>query len=164
MKRNNIIPKRPLLPDRVKQSPSVLINEISQLLRSRFRENEGEMSQESVRLIIINLSNKDGVTQLSLVKETHLRPSTVSVALARLEKLGYIRRETDRYDMRVFRVFLTEKGRELYTNYFEKLRDVHEVLVNGITGEEILALTTLLTKMRDNMLEDSDIISDRGEM
>lgn len=152
MKRSYTLPMGPLLPGGLKESPLILINEISQIMRARLREGGGEMSQESVLLLIINLFKQDGVTQLSLVKETHLRPSTVSVTLSRLETLGYIRRETHPNDLRAVKVFLTDKGRELYSNSFLRLRAVYETLMKEITADEVRVLTTLLTKMRDNML------------
>jgi len=153
MKKSGIMPPKLPLPEGVKESPPMLINEISHLFRAKMRESDNEMQQESTRLIIINLARKDGVTQLDLVKLTHLRPPTVSVALGKLEKLGYITRSTDRVDMRAVRVFLTEKGRELDRNTIKRILAADEILMKGITQEESRVLTSLLAKMRDNILD-----------
>ena len=157
MKKDQLFPVKPPLPAGVKESPPMLINEISHLCRAKMRAVNSEMSQESTRLIIIHLARKDGITQLDLVKSTHLKPPTVSVALQKLEKLGYITQAPDPGDQRAVRVFLTEKGRELDRNTLKRIRETDEILMKGITETESLQLMSLLEKIRDNMIKDLGI-------
>lgn len=157
MKKQPLFPVKPPLPEGVKESPPILINEISHLCRAKMRAVNSEMSQESTRLIIIHLARKDGVTQLDLVKLTHLKPPTVSVTLGRLEKLGFITRAPDPGDQRAVRVYLTEKGRELDRSTLKRIRETDEILMKGITETESLQLMSLLKKIRDNMIKDLDI-------
>lgn len=153
MKRINIIPHKPLLPENAKESTPVLINEISHLLKLKMRDKDNDMSQESTNVIIMNLAYKDGVTQQELVNITHLKPPTVSVALSKLEKLGYISRQTDELDMRAIRVFLSEKGRVLYLESFKRLSRTDDILMKGFSDTDSITLIKLLTKMRNNLLE-----------
>jgi DNA-binding MarR family transcriptional regulator len=152
MKRTNIIPCKPLLPEVVKESPPVLINEISQLLKLKMKENENQVTQDSARLLILNLAQRDGVTQLDLVKATHLKPPTVSVTLKKLADLGFITRANDKSDLRAVRVYLTDKGRELDRDSFRRIALADNLLMKGITENESRVLVALLTKMRDNLL------------
>lgn len=154
MKKLKTIPAHPLLPDGVAEPPQMLINQISRLFAAMMRESDIEMSQESVRYIIINLARQDGVTQLDLVNKTHMKPPTVSLTLKRLESDGYVRRQQDLEDNRAVRVFLTEKGRNLLNNSFERLQAAEQVLMRGISPAEKEILITILTKMRDNMLDE----------
>lgn len=45
-----------------------------------------------------------------LARNAHVRPSSVSEVLERLEKSGLIERRRDQKDRRVLRVYLTDKG------------------------------------------------------
>ncbi|HOU10746.1 MAG TPA: MarR family transcriptional regulator [Clostridiales bacterium] len=157
MKKGPLFPIKPALPEGVKESPPMLINEISHLCRAKMRAVNSQMSQESTRLIITRLARKDGVTQLDLVKLTHLKPPTVSVTLGRLEKLGYITQAPDQGDQRAVRVYLTEKGRELDRTTLERIREIDEILMKGITPDESLQLMALLNKIRHNILQDLGI-------
>lgn len=130
-----------------------LMRDITRLGRARMRAcDHSVMARESTRLIIINLSHGEGVTQLDLVKKTHLRPPTVSVELKRLEEEGYIRRESDPDDMRAMRVYFTEKGRQLDRESFGHAVETDAIIMKGITPEEADTLEKLLTRMRENIL------------
>lgn len=132
-----------------------LIRDITRLGRARMRScDHSIMARESTRLIIISLSRGEGVTQLDLVKKTHLRPPTVSVELKRLEEDGYIRREQDQDDMRAMRVYFTEKGRQLDRESFGHAVETDAIIMKGITAEEAETLEKLLTKMRENILQE----------
>lgn len=146
------LPMPPPHKTRRAEPPSRIINEISRLFAAKMRENENEMTQESVRLIIICLAHGDGITQLDLVKKTHLSPPTVSITVKKLEKLGYISRLTDQEDGRAVRVYLTDKGRELDNSALDAIRNINNILMQGITPEQAEILTRLLGHMRDNLL------------
>lgn len=135
------------------EPPSRIINEISRLFAAKMRESENEMTQESVRLIIICLAHGDGITQLDLVKKTHLSPPTVSITVKKLEKLGYISRVSDSVDGRAVRVYLTDKGRELDNSALDAIHNINNILMQGITPEQAEILTRLLGHMRDNLLD-----------
>jgi DNA-binding MarR family transcriptional regulator len=55
----------------------------------------------------------DGLTVSELAQELQLRPPTVSRMLQRMEKSGWIARQSDPEDARVSRMFLTEAGRQV---------------------------------------------------
>ncbi len=136
------------------ETPPMIINEISRLFAAKMRECESEMQQESVRLIIISLAHEQGVTQLDLVRRTHLSPPTVSITLKRLEALGYISRITDHLDQRAVRVYLTEKGQQMNLTSFQTAKNVDSILMKDITKEEKEILLELLRRMRQNILND----------
>ncbi len=118
------------------------------------KQGETNLSQNSTRLIMICLAHRDNVTQYELVKQTHLRPPTVSVALKNLEAQGYVCRVADGDDGRAVRVLLTDKGKRLHTDTHRRLQTVDGILMQGITPEEEEMLLSLLGRMRDNILTD----------
>jgi MarR family transcriptional regulator, organic hydroperoxide resistance regulator len=59
------------------------------------------------------LAREDGMSQGELSQRFDVDPSRVTRLSKRLEREGLIRRERDRRDNRVIRMYLTEKGRGL---------------------------------------------------
>ena len=135
-------------------TPPMLVNEIARLFHARMKQYEltGVMSQDSARLIMRALAREDGVSQLHLATVTHLKTPTVSVTLRRMEEEGLVRRESDKMDLRMTRVYLTEKGRSHNRAVFERLHRLDEELMQGFSEEETEAFRKLLERMRDNIL------------
>ncbi|MBR6709388.1 MAG: winged helix-turn-helix transcriptional regulator [Clostridia bacterium] len=133
----------------------MLINEISRLFNERMRVTTTEplQTQHSCRVLLSALVHMEGCTQLDLVNATLLKAPTVSISLKKLEESGFVRRETNRDDMRAIRVYLTDKGKELNLSTRERFRVTDEIIQQGISEEEKEYLLKTLTKMRDNILE-----------
>ncbi len=140
------------------QNPMSVIGEISRLMNARLLagENKNSLLQKSSRLIMIELAINEGVTQLDLVKSTHLKAPTVSVTLQRLEKDRYIYRKTDSYDLRAVRVYLTEQGREFNRIVVERVRSEEDDILKCLSDTETKQLMKLLLKIRENMVEDCE--------
>lgn len=140
------------------QNPMSVIGEISRLMNTRLLEGETKRSllQKSSRLIMIELAKNEGVTQLDLVRSTHLKAPTVSVTLQRLEKEGYICKKTDSYDLRSVRVYLTEQGREFNRIVVERVRSEEDDILKCLNDTETKQLMKLLLKIRENMIEDCE--------
>ena len=134
--------------------PSMMTHEVSKLFRDIInREVEKLGIQNSYRQLLFCLGRKDGVNQLELVRETHLKAPTISVTLKSMEADGLVVRKTDEKDARVIHVYLTEKGRQTD----DRIRDIHHeldrIMAAGIPQKELDALVSTLKKMRDNMLK-----------
>ena len=155
MKSEELIP--PVMQRRhPKPNPPMLVNEIARLFNARMRryDLEGVMSQDSARLIMRALIRGDGCSQLELVKQTHLKAPTVSVTLRRLEEEKLVRRENDPLDLRVSRVFLSEKGRQHNQRVLGRIKDLDCALMQGFSKEETEQLLHFLERMRNNILSD----------
>ncbi len=139
-----------------KKTPMALINEIMHLMGDRIRKNgdENPIGQRSCRLLLMELARRGGRTQLDLVHATHLKAPTISVALQKLEKDGYVSRRPDEYDLRATRVFLTEKGRELDNKMKKRIREEEYLAMKNLTESEKDTLLRLLTKIKSNLIEE----------
>lgn len=140
-----------------RRTPMLLISEISRLMGERVRQSgdEDPIGQKSGRLLLIELSKKDGRTQLDLAHATHLKAPTISVALQKLEKDGFVSRRPDEYDLRATRVFLTEKGRELDNRIKKKICEEEKEAIKNLTDSECDTLMRLLNKIKANLIEDT---------
>ena len=146
-------PKRQELSD----NPVKLCHEITAISRARRRERcemEGIMTQPGARLVLSLLAIEDGRSQRELVAETHLKPPTVSVILKKMVDEGLTELKNDPMDMRVTRVYLTPKGREVDRDNIERIKFVDAWGLRGLSEEENATLMALLGKIRNNLLEE----------
>ena len=111
------------------------------------------MSQPGAHLVLSRLAVCDGITQLELVRATHLRPPTVSVILQKMEAEGLVERKSDEHDRRAVRVTLTKAGRALDRKNIEAIHTIDAVALADLCEDEIAVLMKLLPKIRNNLLQ-----------
>ena len=136
------------------QNPMAIIHEIDRLAHEKIKTFAPPIPR-SCQMIMMHLARKDNVTQLDLVRATHLKAPTVSICLRKMESDGLVIRRTDEEDMRASRVFLTDKGREIDSQVISKVRE-HEMHISDcLTAQEQEQLISLLIKIRANLLEEN---------
>lgn len=130
------------------------IHDAAKLYHDRMRRlSELDGFPSSYRMLLFNLAKmKPGVTQLDLVKATHLKPPTVSVTLQKMERDGLVIRRDNEKDLRETFVYLTDKGKEIDA----RVRAIHEegdrLALENLSDEEIETLSSLLNKVIDNLI------------
>ena len=103
------------------------------------------------KLVLQCLINKDGVTQLEIVKFTGFKPPTISIMLQKMEAEGLVTRRPDEYDLRAMRVFITESGRAEYIKAVKIVKHIESKLLNDITDDEKTVLVEILKKIKGNI-------------
>lgn len=104
---------------------------------------------------LIHLWHHDGVPQHELARAMHIRPASVTNMLQRMERDGWIRRERDRDDQRVVRVYLTDRAKGLRADAQRVFREMEEELAAIYTEEEQATLRRLLLKLHDRFARDA---------
>lgn len=97
------------------------------------------------------LNQRDGQIQKDLAKNLKIKPATVTVIIQRAEKNGFVRREQDKNDQRVLRVFITEKGKEMCKKADIMWAQLEEDTFENLTMEEKIILRRLLMQMYSNL-------------
>ncbi len=156
------------LPERkeLSNNPMKMCHDVSHIFHARLRsvsENEEAPSNRGKRLVLSYLAVNEGVTQCEIVSATHLRASTISIILRGLEDYGFVERKRDEKDMRMSRVYLTEKGREEDRRNIAKIKEMDAIALQGISEEECEVLMELLSRIRKNLLGESCAESGRDE-
>ncbi len=149
------LPASPPARVELSDNPVKLCNEISRIFRTKMRESsdaEGVMTQHGAHLVLSFLAIGDGITQLQLVKATHLRAPSVSLILKRMEEEGIVRRECDEHDARAVRVYLTDYGKKIDRQHIKEIKALDTLALEGIKKEEFDTLMLLLAKIRTNLL------------
>lgn len=101
------------------------------------------------------LGHKDGQSQKELAERLRSKPATITVMITRMEKAGLVERKQDSEDQRISRVYLTDKGKGIFTHVKEKLDSINEECFKNFTEEEKMLLRRFLLQMADN-LEEAD--------
>lgn len=105
----------------------------------------------SYRHIMKPLMENESLTQLELVKITELKAPTISITLRNMERDGIVRREKKDSDRRETHVFITDKGKKMYTKVLDALKKAEETMLNGLTEKELKAMRMTLEKMCANL-------------
>ena len=109
------------------------MNEIAIICQGKLSEFFDERNiKEGYRSILLVLGKEDGISQLTISKETCLKPSTVSIALKKMENEGYVTRVNDSIDLRVSKVYLTEMGLEITNAAYKVECELEQLLLKGI--------------------------------
>jgi DNA-binding MarR family transcriptional regulator len=82
------------------------------------------------------LYHGDGISQEALAKILKVSKATSTRAIQSLENEGYVYRQKDENDLRAYRVYLTEKGKEIRYVILEKLNLFVDTLLLDFTPEE----------------------------
>jgi DNA-binding MarR family transcriptional regulator len=97
--------------------------------------------------------NTAGPTPTDLSNTQRVSKNTISALLRGLEEQGLIQRTLDPADYRVFRIQLTQAGREMiYATGPKRLKRLNQ-MASGLTREERTQLMALLEKLHRSMLD-----------
>jgi DNA-binding MarR family transcriptional regulator len=96
-------------------------------------------------LLLSALWRADGITQAELVAHLGIEPPTVSKAVRRLERVGYLARESGPGHRR--RVQLTDAGRALQLPVEAAWNAADQTIAAGIGTADLALLRRILTRM-----------------
>ena len=133
----------------------MLINDISKLFQDHVQNTiERQHLKNTYQVLLRVIAQEDGLSQLEIANRIHLAPPTVSITLQKMEKDGFIFREPDPEDLRQVKVHLTEQGKAMDDVITQASKSAEKVVLKNITQEELDAVLPILSKMRDNILEE----------
>lgn len=120
------------------------------------KELSGPRMRLMIRLLVEEkMGNMEGVTPTMLSHFHRVSRNTISALLRGLEKQGYIRRNLDASDLRVFRIQLTDAGREMVLKTApRRIARLNELLA-GMDAEELDQLISLLDKFHQLLMTHS---------
>lgn len=107
--------------------------------------------------IIMILKHNGCATIGDIAKQTGTAPSTVSVSIKRMEKAGFVARQTNKDDARKTEIYLTKKGEKAPEHIRAKMESEEEMITKGFNEQEKLVLSDMLDKIIDNFLQKEDL-------
>lgn len=94
---------------------------------------------------------KPGITQEGITINTGVDKGTTARSVIQLEKLGLVQRVTDVKDRRINHVYPTPAGLELFPAVVDVFDDLHGVMYQDFTLEEIQQTALFLHRMKQNL-------------
>lgn len=133
-------------------SVGFLVHEVARLLKRRF---EDEARIHGVTLpqwrALAEISNSEGISQVSLANAVDTDPMTMSGILDRLEKRGLIERYVDPNDSRAKLARMTAEGDELVTMARNVGLAMYENALAGLSEADLETVRRGLTHIRNNL-------------
>ena len=102
--------------------------------------------------ILFTLDCYGMLSQRELAQKTGVTPPSMTVALRKMEELGYVMKEPDVNDQRIIRILLTDKGKDCIEMIKAVIKHMEEIMYRGMTTEERILLRRLLLQMEENLL------------
>ena len=132
-----------------------IISDLAVLSKDYSEKLKKELEKEGLKVLYCRLlsalAEEDGGTQLSLVERTGIKAPTVSIMLRKMEKLGYVARKVDDYDLRKTHVTLTDKGRQADALAKDKIKQMQEKTFSGISDGDLDVFCNVLNTVLDNL-------------
>lgn len=101
------------------------------------------------------IHHNEGITQKELSEKLKIGKATTTKAIKNLLESGYIKREEDALDKRCFRLYLTDKGKEISPLLTATFNDMGDIYSNGFNEQEKEYILRILKKIFHNVYMES---------
>lgn len=140
---------------------AVIMDNIGKLNGALYRHMQAELNTKLGHLglgsgqstFFFYICRYEGLSQKELTEKIFLEKSTTAKAVKYLEANGFIRREQDKKDKRVERLYLTEKGKSLQHIVSDAFEANLGIAMRGLTDKEQSTLLKLLNRALANFAE-----------
>jgi MarR family transcriptional regulator, organic hydroperoxide resistance regulator len=109
--------------------------------------------------LLMQLGRLDGISQVDLAKMLMIKPSTLTVMVGRMARIGLVTKKQDELDKRIVRIYLTEKGKKLLTEAHIRMEQIEKETFEGFSEEEMAQFGRFAQRMKQNLIQ-----ATKGEM
>jgi len=125
---------------------------LSQLMARRFQERLDPFGLTPFHWVVLCcLWEENGLATSSIGEKLQQVGGTLTGVLDRMEERGLVRRERDRQDRRIWRIWLTEAGGQLKQELLPIARDIREETLEGMSEPERQLLSGLVDRAIANL-------------
>ena len=125
----------------------IVLHRVMKRAKSKYEEFDLNRSQASILFTL----HQRSMSQKELAESLNMTPPSITSAIRKMEQEGYIRRRQDESDQRVMRLALTEKGAACVENVKRVADEMHELIFQGMSPEEIMLFRRLLIQINENL-------------
>ena len=119
----------------------------NRLIIQELKNNGAEELAPSHGDILVCLYKNGKMTMKDIANCIHRTKPTVTVLVDKLEKLGYLKRESSDKDSRYTYIILTQKGEDFKATFEKISNDLNEMLNQNLSENEVKLLEELLQKV-----------------
>jgi MarR family transcriptional regulator, organic hydroperoxide resistance regulator len=137
---------------RAPHSTGYRIKLLSQLLYRKFSDRLEPFGLTPFHwLVLCCLWQEDGIPTSAIGEKLQQVGGTLTGVLDRMEERGLVRRERDRQDRRIYRIWLTEAGQELEQTLPQLVADMHEETWADVSASERAQFSQILDRAIANL-------------
>ena len=133
------------------------LNDVSKIFKDYIRKESDKIGLKcAYRPILFHLLKNEGLSQAEIAEKTILKAPTVSLTLQKMEYEGLIIRKTSDEDQRQTRVYITDKGREIFELSHEIAGGLEKKIIRHLTDQDIQLANELIEKILKATQEEVD--------
>ncbi|MBI1881721.1 MAG: MarR family transcriptional regulator [Chloroflexi bacterium] len=130
-----------------------VMNEVSRTMKAHFqRALQAYGVHAGQQFILKCLWEEEGLAPGEIAERLGLETPTVSRAVQRMERAGFVQRQPDPADARLVRVYLTDSGRSLEQVINTVVEDATRQALADFSAEEQATLVALLRRLQRNLV------------
>ncbi|WP_051362329.1 MarR family winged helix-turn-helix transcriptional regulator [Solimonas soli] len=139
-----------------------LLLEVGRLHREAFKRRAAHLKlTQSQSMALAWIAKQPGITQTGLAEKLEVHPVTVTQLIDRLQRAGWVRRETHKDDRRAFRLLTTDKAEPILDELWKIAAEARAYALRGLSAAEQKQLDQFLLRIKSN-LAGGDGADDRG--
>lgn len=123
--------------------------------RQRGKTADQFMEQSSLYrgqgLMLLFIADHDGQTHSEIAERLNISPAAATKVIKRLEKEGYLQRQSDDNDERISRVFLRKEGRAIIEEIYTSFKRLDKKTFEGFSDEDLDKFHEYLTRILNNL-------------
>ena len=129
-----------------------LLNDVARLMRTAYDRRIRKLGLTRAQWwVLTHLYRSNGVTQTELAETLEIEKPTLGRLLDRLEAKGWVRREHDASDRRVWRVHLTDEVEPALRTMRAIAKDLRRDALTGISAAERERFVDTLLAIKENL-------------
>jgi len=141
-----------------------LVYDLAQLIRRHADTRARDVGMTRAQwAVLAKLERNPGITQNALAQLSEVEPITAGRLVDRLEASGYVERQADPTDRRVWRLRLTDKSGELLKEIHKFRAELQTQMSEGIDPETGAVLIGGLKRIRANLSQTKDYRSNKKD-
>lgn len=102
---------------------------------------------------LLMLNENEGINQNKISRELNVDKAMSARTIKKLIELGYLSKIGDEYDSRAYKLYLTEKARNVIPQIIEERRKWINCITEGLDEQEKIVLVKLLGKVLNNAIK-----------
>ncbi|MFC6322161.1 MarR family winged helix-turn-helix transcriptional regulator [Companilactobacillus baiquanensis] len=142
------------------RSIGVIARSLDSISNIEFKEIELTKGQY---LYVVRIGENPGIILEDLANIIKIDKATASRALQKLEKNGFIERKNDEINKKIKKLYLSEKGKEIYPFIKRENEHSNNKALQGLTNAEKDQIKKLLSKVQKNIESDWDLVKNGGK-
>jgi DNA-binding MarR family transcriptional regulator len=129
-----------------------LLNDVARLMRTAYDRRIRKLGLTRAQWwVLTHLYRSNGVTQTELAETLEIEKPTLGRLLDRLEAKGWVRREHDASDRRVWRVLLTEEVEPALRTMRKIAAELRRDALTGVSAAERERFVDTLLAIKENL-------------